>query len=75
MAQRVLFDRPARVGYLVLVLASCHGAPGGVVPAGAQPVSTDQVAQWVAGTVPKVVRTDRDGTIRLHAVGDRMWVE
>jgi competence protein ComEC len=25
--------------------------------------------------VPRVVRTDEDGTIRLHAVGDRMWVE
>jgi competence protein ComEC len=25
--------------------------------------------------VPEVVRTDRDGTVRLHAVGDRMWVE
>jgi competence protein ComEC len=25
--------------------------------------------------VPQVVRTDEDGTIRLHAVGDRMWVE
>ncbi|WP_028060133.1 ComEC/Rec2 family competence protein [Candidatus Solirubrobacter pratensis] len=25
--------------------------------------------------VPTVVRTDRDGTVRLHAIGDRMWVE
>jgi competence protein ComEC len=25
--------------------------------------------------VPTVKRTDRDGTIRLHAVGDRMWLE
>ena len=25
--------------------------------------------------VPEVVRTDEDGTIRLHAAGDRMWVE
>jgi competence protein ComEC len=25
--------------------------------------------------VPTVVRTDRDGTIRLHALGDRVWVE
>jgi hypothetical protein len=59
MAQRLLFDRPARVGYLVLVLAGCRGAPGGVVPAGAQPVSADQVAQWVAGTVPKDHRLHR----------------
>jgi competence protein ComEC len=25
--------------------------------------------------VPKIVRTDRDGTVRLHAVGDRLWLE
>ena len=59
MAQRLLFDRPARVGYLLLVLAGCHGAPGGVVPAGAQPVSADQVAQWVASTVPNDRRIHR----------------
>jgi competence protein ComEC len=29
----------------------------------------------LGAAVPKVVRTDRDGTIRLRAVGDRMWVE
>ncbi len=26
-------------------------------------------------TVPTVLRTDRDGTVRLHAVGDRLWVQ
>jgi competence protein ComEC len=25
--------------------------------------------------VPTVVRTDRDGTVRLHVLGDRMWLE
>jgi competence protein ComEC len=25
--------------------------------------------------VPTIVRTDRDGTVRLHALGDRMWVD
>jgi competence protein ComEC len=25
--------------------------------------------------VPALVRTDRDGTVRLHALGNRMWVE
>ena len=59
MAQRLLFDHPARVGYLVLVLAGCHGTPGGVVPADAQPVSADQVARWVATTVPKEHRLHR----------------
>ena len=29
----------------------------------------------LAQAVPTVVRTDRDGTVRLHAAGDRMWVE
>jgi competence protein ComEC len=24
--------------------------------------------------VPTIVRTDRDGTVRLHATGDRLWV-
>ncbi len=26
-------------------------------------------------TVPTVLRTDRDGTARLHSIGDRLWVE
>jgi hypothetical protein len=59
MAQHLLFDRPARVGYLVLALAGCRGAPGGVVPAGAQPVGPDRVAHWVAATVPKDRRLHR----------------
>jgi competence protein ComEC len=25
--------------------------------------------------VPTVVRTDRDGTVRVHVLGGRMWVE
>jgi competence protein ComEC len=27
------------------------------------------------GVVPDVIRTDRDGTVRLHALGGRMWLE
>ncbi len=53
MAQRLFFDRPAQAGYLVLLLAGCHSAPGAVMPAGAQPLSEAQVAQYVASTVPK----------------------
>jgi hypothetical protein len=53
VAQRLFFDRPAQAGYLVLVLAGCHSAPGAVVPADAQPLSSAEVAQWVAATVPK----------------------
>ncbi|HKU60547.1 MAG TPA: hypothetical protein VJQ44_04965 [Gemmatimonadales bacterium] len=37
----------------MLLLAGCHGAPGAVVPANAEPISSAQVAQWVAATVPK----------------------
>ncbi len=29
----------------------------------------------LAAAVPTVVRTDRDGTVRLHAAGDRVWLE
>jgi competence protein ComEC len=29
----------------------------------------------LARAVPTVVRTDEDGTVRLHVVGERMWVQ
>ena len=53
MLQRFLVDRGARVAYLALSLAACHGAPGAVVPAGAAPISREQVGQWVGATVPQ----------------------
>ena len=53
MLQRFLVDRGGRVAYLALSLAACHGAPGAVVPAGAAPVSREQVGQWVGATVPQ----------------------
>jgi hypothetical protein len=53
MPQRFFVDRGARVAYLALSLAACGGAPGPVVPAGAAPVSRDQVGQWVGATVPR----------------------
>ena len=61
MAQRLLFDRPARLAYLGLALAglACRGAPGSVVPASAQPVSREQVAEWVRGTQPAEHRLHR----------------
>ena len=54
MAQRLFFDRPTQAGYLVLLLAGCHSRArrGGARP-DAQPLSSAQVAQWVAATVPK----------------------
>jgi hypothetical protein len=61
MAQRLLIDRPARVAYLGLALAglACGGAPGSVVPAGAAPVTSAQVAEWVHGTQPSAHRLHR----------------
>ena len=58
MAQWLLVDRDVRIAYLVLLLAGCHSEPGQLVPVGAQPVSREQVATWVGGTVP--------GERRLH---------
>jgi hypothetical protein len=61
MVQRLLIDRPARLAYLGLALAglACRGAPGPVVPAGAGPVSRDQVTEWVRETQPSTHRLHR----------------
>src|SRR5919106_1596512 len=61
MAQCLLIDRPARLGYLGLALAglACRAAPGSVVPASAGPVSREQVAAWVRGTQPAEHRLHR----------------
>ena len=59
MRQHVLVDRGIRASYLVLVLAGCRGAPGALVPVGAAPVGGEQVAEWVAATVPPVHRLHR----------------
>src|SRR5918992_1083063 len=58
MAQRFFVDLPVRLTYLVLLSAACRQGPGQLVPATAQPASGEQVARWVAGTVP--------GHHRLH---------
>jgi hypothetical protein len=52
MGQVLRLDRPFVVAYLGLAVAGCRGAPGPVVPAGAEPVSREVVAQWVASTAP-----------------------
>ena len=59
MRQRLFVDRGIRASYLALVLAGCRGAPGALVPAGAAPVSREQVAGWVAATVPAEHRLHR----------------
>lgn len=59
MPQRFFVDRGVRLAYLALSLTACHGAPGAVAPAGAAPVSREQVGQWVASTVPDEHRLHR----------------
>jgi hypothetical protein len=53
MSQRLLVDRDVRAAYLVLLLLGCRSEPGALVPVAAQPVSAEQVAIWVAETVPR----------------------
>jgi hypothetical protein len=52
MGQCFGLDRPILLAYLGLVALGCRTAPGPLVPAGAEPVSEDQVAGWVASTLP-----------------------
>jgi hypothetical protein len=56
MSQRLLVDRDVRVAYLVLLLLGCRSEPGALVPVAAQPVTAEQVATWVAETVPRARR-------------------
>jgi hypothetical protein len=58
MAQYLRLDRPVLLAYLGLVGAACRSAPGPVIPEAAAPVSREQVAEWVASTLP--------GESRLH---------
>jgi hypothetical protein len=59
MAQRLLVDRDVRLAYLVLLLVGCRSEPGQLVPVAAQPVGAEQVATWVAETVPAERRLHR----------------
>src|SRR5918998_653208 len=59
MAQRFFVDLTVRLAYLVLLSAACRTAPGSLVPAAAQPASGEQVARWVATTVPQDHRLHR----------------
>ena len=47
------------MAYLALALGGCRSAPGALVPVAAAPVSREQVAQWVAATVPPEQRLHR----------------
>jgi hypothetical protein len=59
MPQRLFVDRHVLLAYLALSLLGCRGAPGALVPVAAQPVSREQVAEWVAATVPAERRLHR----------------
>jgi hypothetical protein len=59
MRQCFGLDRPLLLAYLGLVGAACRSAPGPVLPAAAQPVSREQVAEWVASTTPSDSRLHR----------------
>jgi hypothetical protein len=59
IAQRFSVDPRIGAAYLALAVAACRGAPGPLVPVAAQPVSSDQVASWVAATVPSDHRLHR----------------
>jgi hypothetical protein len=53
MPQRFFVDRGGRLAYLLLALGACHPSVGSVVPAGAAPVSREQVGRWVEQTQPR----------------------
>src|SRR5919107_1577889 len=59
MPQRFFVDRAGRLAYLLLALGGCHPAAGAVVPAGAGPVSREQVRRWVEQTQPRQNRLHR----------------
>jgi len=52
MGQGFYLDRPVLLAYLACLAAGCRSEPGPLVPVGAQPVSTSEVATWVASTLP-----------------------
>ena len=59
MGQCLGLDRPILLAYLGLVGLACRSAPGPVLPAGAQPVSREQVAEWVGSANPAESRLHR----------------
>lgn len=59
MRQCLGLDRPLLLAYLGWVGAGCRSAPGPVFPKGVEPVSREQVSDWVASTVPQHHRLHR----------------
>jgi hypothetical protein len=58
MRQRLRVDHRVGAAYLLLFVA-CRSSPGAVVPENAAPVSREQVAEWVQGTLPAERRLHR----------------
>jgi hypothetical protein len=52
MRQGLGLDRPILLAYLGLVGTGCRAAPGPLLPMAAQPVTPEQVTEWVESTVP-----------------------
>ena len=52
MRQCLGLDHRSLLVYVGLLGTGCRGTPGTVIPAAAEPVSVNQVAQWVASTSP-----------------------
>lgn len=50
MTRLVRVDRLGGAAYLALGVIGCGGAPGSVVPVGAQPATAEEAGVWVAGT-------------------------
>jgi hypothetical protein len=59
MGQRVGLDRPVLLAYLGLAGAACRAAPGPLVPEALEPVTRQQVTEWVAATTPTEGRLHR----------------
>lgn len=59
MRQRFFVDRRVRAAYFLLAVLGCRAGPGPLVPVAAKPVGTEQVAAWVAATVPDEHRLHR----------------
>ena len=59
MGQCVRLDPQFLLVYLGVLGTGCRGAPGAVMPSGAEPVTPGQVSEWVAATTPTDHRLHR----------------
>lgn len=59
MGQCLGLDRPILLAYLGLVGAACRAMPGTIVPAGLEPVTRQEVSEWVSASTPADSRLHR----------------